>query len=201
MWLLTILLVLFVALIFIVIMNTSMKLALMITTLYNYETKKLFIPAALTVILWGALGVGCYNSINNTLDNDAIDILFSMMFEHSIITQYVPELIKILLSTFVIGTLLQSLTYYTVNINYQKLTGTIRFSFKEVIKKIYKKIFKKNLSGDKKSSLSEIKRGPKKLTFFRAILTSIISVILTVLVAYGLFVLGSYLSTKIINVL
>ena len=51
MWLITILLVLLIALILIVIMDTAMKLALMITTLYNYDTKKLFIPATLTVIL------------------------------------------------------------------------------------------------------------------------------------------------------
>ena len=41
MWLITILLVILIALVLIVIMDTAMKLALMITTLYNYETKKL----------------------------------------------------------------------------------------------------------------------------------------------------------------
>ena len=43
MWLLIALVAILVFLLLVVIMDTSMKLALMITTLYNYDTKKLFI--------------------------------------------------------------------------------------------------------------------------------------------------------------
>ena len=183
MWLITILLVILIALVLIVIMDTAMKLALMITTLYNYETKKLFIPATLTVFLWAILLVGCYNSINTSLEGNAIDIIFSMIFDNTLASEYSPILIKTLLSTFLIGTLLQSFTYYTVNINYQKVTGTVRFSFKKIIRNISKKIFKKDIfKKGNNSSLSEIQRGPKKLTFGRAIMTSIISVIITVIV-------------------
>ena len=57
MWLITALLAILIFLLLVVIMDTAMKLALMITTLYNYDTKKLFIPAVLTVILWGILYV------------------------------------------------------------------------------------------------------------------------------------------------
>ena len=88
MWFMAILLCILVGLILIVIMDTSMKLALMITTLYNYETKKLFIPATLTVILWTILFIGCFNSINVALNNNALDIIFTMIFEHSILDQY-----------------------------------------------------------------------------------------------------------------
>ena len=140
MWLITALLVILIFLLLVVIMDTSMKLALMITTLYNYDTKKLFIPAALTVILWALLLFGCFNSINANLNNNAIDILFAMVFDRTLIEGYQGILIKTLLSTFLIGTLLQSFTYYTVNINYQKITGTVRFSIKKIIKKIYLKI-------------------------------------------------------------
>ena len=130
MWLITVLLVIVIFLLLVVIMDTAMKLALMITTLYNYDTKKLFIPAALTVALWAILLFGCYNSINSSLDNNAVDILFAMIFDKEMISQYSGILLRSLLSTFLIGTLLQSFTYYTVNINYQKITGTVRFSFK-----------------------------------------------------------------------
>ena len=200
MWLITVLLVILIALVLIVIMDTSMKLALMITTLYNYETKKLFIPATLTVFLWAILLVGCYNSINTSLDGNAIDIIFSMIFDNTLISEYSPVLIKTLLSTFLIGTLLQSFTYYTVNINYQKVTGTVRFSFKKLIRNLCKKIFKKDIfKKENNSSLSEIQRGPKKLTFGRAIMTSIISVIITVIVCVVLFLIGNALSSKVIT--
>ena len=200
MWLITVLLVILIALVLIVIMDTSMKLALMITTLYNYETKKLFIPATLTVFLWAILLVGCFNSINTSLDGNAIDIIFSMIFDNTLISEYSPVLIKTLLSTFLIGTLLQSFTYYTVNINYQKVTGTVRFSLKKLIRNLCKKIFKKDIfKKESSSSLSEIQRGPKKLTFGRAIMTSIISVIITAIVCIVLFLIGNALSSKVIT--
>lgn len=200
MWLITVLLVILIALVLIVIMDTSMKLALMITTLYNYETKKLFIPATLTVFLWAILLVGCYNSINTSLDGNAIDIIFSMIFDNTLISEYSSVLIKTLLSTFLIGTLLQSFTYYTVNINYQKVTGTVRFSLKKLIRNLCKKIFKKDIfKKESSSSLSEIQRGPKKLTFGRAIMTSIISVIITAIVCIVLFLIGNALSSKVIT--
>ena len=200
MWLITVLLVILIALVLIVIMDTSMKLALMITTLYNYETKKLFIPATLTVFLWTILLVGCFNSINTSLDGNAIDIIFSMIFDNTLISEYSPVLIRTLLSTFLIGTLLQSFTYYTVNINYQKVTGTVRFSFKKLIRNLCKKIFKKDIfKKENNSSLSEIQRGPKKLTFGRAIMTSIISVIITAIVCIVLFLIGNALSSKVIT--
>ena len=42
MWLITALLVVVIFLLLVIIMDTAMKLALMITTLYNYDTKKTF---------------------------------------------------------------------------------------------------------------------------------------------------------------
>ena len=109
-------------------------------------------------------------------------------------------LIRTIVSTFLIGTLLQSLTYYTVNINYQKVTGTVRFSLKKLIKKLYFKIFKKDMTEKEQvSALSEVQRGPKKLTFVRAIITSIISVLLTFIICYVLFVIGTLLSNKVIT--
>ena len=200
MWLITALLVVVIFLLLVVIMDTAMKLALMITTLYNYDTKKLFIPAALTVALWAILLFGCYNSINSSLDNNAVDILFAMIFDKEMISQYSGILLRSLLSTFLIGTLLQSFTYYTVNINYQKITGTVRFSFKKLFRKLYKKIFKKDLSNNKNDALSEVQRGPKKLTFVRAIITSVISMLITIVLCYLLFMVGTLLSEKFINI-
>lgn len=203
MWLLIALVAILVFLLLVVIMDTSMKLALMITTLYNYDTKKLFIPAMLTVVLWTILLIGCFNTINTSLDNNAIDVIFSMIFDKTVIDGHQTVIIKALASAFLIGTILQSFTYYTVNINYQKLTGTVRFSFKKMINAIFKKIFKKELKSKKANgySLSEVEIGPKKLTFLRAIITSIISIIITVLVCISLFVIGTLLSDKVISIL
>lgn len=200
MWLITVLLVTVVFLLLVVIMDTAMKLALMITTLYNYDSKKLFIPATLTVALWTILLFGCYNSINSSLNNDAIDVLFAMIFDREVLAQYSGVLLRSLLSTFLIGTLLQSFTYYTVNINYQKITGTVRFSFKKIFRKLYKKIFKKDLSSSKNDALSEVQRGPKKLTFVRAIITSVISMLITVVLCYLLFMIGTLLSDNFMNI-
>ena len=200
MWLITVLLVIVIFLLLVVIMDTAMKLALMITTLYNYDSKKLFIPAALTVALWTILLFGCYNSINSSLNNDAIDVLFAMIFDREVLAQYSGVLLRSLLSTFLIGTLLQSFTYYTVNINYQKITGTVRFSLKKVFRKMYKKIFKRDFQNKGTDSLSEIQRGPKKLTFVRAIITSVISMLITIVLCYLLFMVGTLLSEKFINI-
>ena len=218
MWFITALLVILVFLLLVVIMDTSMKLALMITTLYNYDSKKLFIPACLTVIIWGLLIFACFRSINKSLDYNAVDMLFSMLFDKTIIEGYKGMFAKSLISTFLVGTVLQSFTYYSVNINYQKVTGTIRFSLKKLFKALIEKIFKKKnndvvdanasviskrrgrLSSNIKA-LAEVKREPKKLTFPRAILTSVISVLFTLLICYGLFKIGTLLSGKVMTII
>ena len=218
MWFITALLVILVFLLLVVIMDTSMKLALMITTLYNYDSKKLFIPACLTVIIWGLLILACFRTINKSLDYNAVDMLFSMLFDKTIIEGYKGMFARSIISTFLVGTVLQSFTYYSVNINYQKVTGTIRFSLKKLFKSIIEKIFKKKnndivdasasvvskrrgrLSSNIKA-LAEVKREPKKLTFPRAILTSVISVLFTLLICYGLFKIGTLLSGKVMNII
>ncbi len=200
MWLLIALVAILVFLLLVVIMDTSMKLALMITTLYNYDTKKLFIPAVLTVILWGILIFGCFNTITNALGDNAIDMIFSMIFDRTLIQGYESVFIKAFLSAFIVGTILQSFTYYTVNINYQVITGTVRFSVKKVAKKLFSKVFnKENTPKHSTSALSEVEIGPKKLTFPRAIITSVISVIITALVCIGLFFIGNMLSGKVLT--
>ena len=212
MWLITALLVILVFLLLVVIMDTSMKLALMITTLYNYDSKKLFIPACLSVIVWALLILACFNTINKSLDNNAVDMLFSMIFDRSLINGYVGVFVKALLSTFIVGTILQSFTYYSVNINYQKVGGTIRFSIKKLFKAIFSKIFKKNNIDEndtvgrrgKRSityALTEVEHEPKKLTFPRAILTSVISVLFTIVICYALFMIGTLLSDKVMDIL
>lgn len=220
MWFITALLVILVFLLLVVIMDTSMKLALMITTLYNYDSKKLFIPACLTVIIWGLLILACFRTINKSLDYNAVDMLFSMLFDKTIIEGYKGMFARSLISTFLVGTILQSFTYYSVNINYQKVTGTIRFSLKKLFRAIIEKVFKKKnkdtiamsdentqivrrkrrLSSDIKA-LAEVKREPKKLTFPRAILTSVISVLFTLLICYGLFKIGTLLSGKVMTII
>lgn len=220
MWFITALLVILVFLLLVVIMDTSMKLALMITTLYNYDSKKLFIPACLTVIIWGLLILACFRTINKSLDYNAVDMLFSMLFDKTIIEGYKGMFAKSLISTFLVGTILQSFTYYSVNINYQKVTGTIRFSLKKLFRAIIEKVFKKKnkdtiamsdentqivrrkrrLSSNIKA-LAEVKREPKKLTFPRAILTSVISVLFTLLICYGLFKIGTLLSGKVMTII
>lgn len=220
MWFITALLVILVFLLLVVIMDTSMKLALMITTLYNYDSKKLFIPACLTVIIWGLLILACFRSINKSLDYNAVDMLFSMLFDKTIIEGYKGMFARSIISTFLVGTVLQSFTYYSVNINYQKVTGTIRFSLKKLFKALIEKIFKKknnntinmddsNIQNHKRKgrlssnikALAEVKREPKKLTFPRAILTSVISVLFTLLICYGLFIIGTLLSGKVMNII
>ena len=218
MWFITALLVILVFLLLVVIMDTSMKLALMITTLYNYDSKKLFIPACLTVIIWGLLILACFRTINKSLDYNAVDMLFSMLFDKTIIEGYKGMFARSIISTFLVGTVLQSFTYYSVNINYQKVTGTIRFSLKKLFKAIIEKLFKKKnndvvdanasvvskrrgrLSSNIKA-LAEVKREPKKLTFPRAILTSVISVLFTLLICYGLFKIGTLLSGKVMTII
>ena len=218
MWFITALLVILVFLLLVVIMDTSMKLALMITTLYNYDSKKLFIPACLTVIIWGLLILACFRTINKSLDYNAVDMLFSMLFDKTIIEGYKGMFARSIISTFLVGTVLQSFTYYSVNINYQKVTGTIRFSLKKLFKALIEKIFKKKnndvvdanasviskrrgrLSSNIKA-LAEVKREPKKLTFPRAILTSVISVLFTLLICYGLFKIGTLLSGKVMTII
>ena len=190
MWLLSILLILFILLLLIVIVSTSMKIGLIITNRHNYESKLLILPSIFSIILWGIAIFIFYLSCKNTFINGLEDMLLTIIMTPSAIENKSKLLITGIVM-IVITVLLQSFTYYAINIDYKKIWGYIRFNIKRILK-----IKPKENIKSKKILLNE---EHFDVPIHIAIITSILSFIISALLVFGLFKLGIKLSDKIIS--
>ncbi|MDO4283492.1 MAG: hypothetical protein Q4D02_07630 [Clostridia bacterium] len=190
MWLLSVLLILFIFLIVLVIISTSMKIGLIITNRHNYDSKLLIIPAILSMILWGIALFILYLNCQNMFTNGLEDMLLTIIMAPSSI----ENKNKLLITAGIIVAItvfLQSFTYYAINIDYQKMWGYIRFKTKQILK-----IKTKENVKNKKILLNEEKFN---VPFHIAIITSILAFVISSLLVFGLYKLGIKLSQKIIS--
>lgn len=189
MWLLSTLLILLVFLIILVIISTSMKIGLIITNRHNYESKLLIIPSILTMILWLIALFTFYLIFKNTFSNGFEDMILTLVMTPSSIEDKSSLLIAGGLISF-IAVLLQSFTYYAINIDYGKIWGFIRFKIKQ-------KLNIKPKEGNNSNMLPSEERFD--VPFSTALITSILTFIITISLIFGLYKLGTKLSQKVMS--
>lgn len=189
MWILSMLLILFIFFIVLVIVSTSMKIGLIITNRHNYDSRLLIIPAILTMILWGIAIFTFYLLSKSIFTNGLEDMILTVIMTPSSIEHKTRIFITGGIIV-IITVLLQSLTYYSINIDYGKIWGFIRFRIKQILK-----IKPKENTKSKNIILNEEKFD---VPFYIAIITSILSFIISSLLIFGLYKIGISLSQKII---
>ncbi len=190
MWLLFVLLIFLVFLLVLVIISTSMKIGLIITNRHNYESRLLIIPSILTIIIWGIAIFIFYLLSKDLFKNGFEDMLLTIFMAPSSI-EFKKEILTNATIICFVTVLLQSFTYYAINIDYSRIFGYIRFKIKTLIN--YKEKNKKN--SQKISIYEERFNVPLHI----AVITSIFTFIFTCLIIFGLYKLGVTLSHKIIN--
>ncbi len=190
MWLLTTLLILLIFLIILVIISTSMKIGLIITNRHNYDSRKLIIPSILIMIIWMIAILTFYLIFKNTFSNGLEDMILTLVMTPSSITNK-KDLIIVGVILTIITILIQSFTYYAINIDYKKMFGYIRFKVKQ----------KLNIKPRKENNENNIVVNEEEFVvpFYIALITSILTSIISILIVFGLYNLGVKISTKIIQ--
>ena len=160
MWLLTTLLILLIFLIILVIISTSMKIGLIITNRHNYDSRKLIIPSILIMIIWMIAILTFYLIFKNTFSNGLEDMILTLVMTPSSITNK-KDLIIVGVILTIITILIQSFTYYAINIDYKKMFGYIRFKVKQKLMeenndlKVYRNVYQKLLLRTRRNPMND----------------------------------------------
>lgn len=186
---LTILLVLFIFLIALVIISTAIKIGLIITNRHNYDSKLLIIPSILSMILWSFAILTFYLNCENTFTEGIEDMILTIVMSPENIENK-SEILTNGAVILVITVILQSFTYYAINIDYKKIWGYIRFKIKQILKIKPKK---------EKNAGMILNEENFSVPFYIALLTSILTFAISILIIFGLYKLGIKLSEKIIE--
>ncbi len=183
-----ILLVLLAILISFVIISTIIKVVLFCIIRYDYDYKYLIVPSIITVIVWSAIVYAWNTAINRILNINILNVYFNSVLNWEQKELDVKGIIIITIICVVIGIVLQAISYYTVNINYRKISGNIRF----FLKKIFRIKFKDE-------NAIAIDTRPDTLYFGEAILSSLFAFSLIFFFILFFLSTGKILSTKIIS--
>lgn len=181
------LLVLLAVLIVYTMLSTIIKLSLYITTSESYEHSRLVIPVILSILIWALVGTLCAITIYNRTQTNVINEFFNIYLQKGNLMPLIKLVSQCAIIYYIIGILLQSITYYAVNIKLENLFSSIRFALKKLFR-IGKKKEQKNLT-----LFYEI----PGISIFRALFTSLLTTVMMTCFVVLLFAAGIHLSTKL----
>ena len=189
MFLFKLILILFIILIVIVIVSTAIKISLLITRRHNYNNQLLIIPSLLSITVWGLAFIFLYFMVLKITSQNLDQLLFTTLMDPTSVIQN-SKLILTCSITALVAILLQALTYYTININYEKIWGYIRFNIKQVLHIKFKKNIENNMAIPKENY---------HVPFYMAIIASFLTTTITFILIFLLYRLGYSVSNIILS--
>lgn len=187
-------------LIVITIITTIIKLSLMVTTKYKYETYILIVPSILFILLWGILFFLWFIMSDNYTNGGIVNLAFETVLNSNLnIHDYTPSLICLLICCMT-GIIIQPLIFLSVNIPY----GNIRVTLKKQLIKLKKWFITKILKKDLKPELMPtsdvmIKEKWVKLKYPNALISSIFSFAIIFFAVITLLFCSNIISKKILE--
>lgn len=184
-----ILITIFFVLIILVISSTIIKLALFLTNKYKYENYILILPSILSIISWLIAFTLLFITLSIMFKENFFNFIIDKILNHISITPYLPSILILTISFCIIGIILQTFSFLTVNIDYTKTNGKLRVSIKN--------LFKVQLN-KKNSTQLKVSENTEKLSLKAALLSSILTFSLIVFFSLLLFSIGKMISNKLI---
>lgn len=180
-------LVIFLAMLIIyTIISTVIKLSLYLTTRVKYENIRLLIPVILSLIIWAIIAFLCIFTTNKYLNTDVFNqIIETYVLKESLVGILKPTIIFVV-SYLIIGIILQSLAYFSVNIKFENCLSYIRYYLFKILK-----------ITPKQQPNNVIEKEPiESLTLNRSILASIFSTILIIFFVSMFVIIGLTIGNK-----
>ena len=125
---------LFIFLLVYTMISSVIKVSLYLTTKHSYSNIRLFIPTILTLLVTIILTILLLFSIQHFTNKNLYEILFEHILRLNGISSYFKTLLPLGFAYIVFLVLLQSLTYFCVNIDLIKIWNTIKFNIKKLFK-------------------------------------------------------------------
>lgn len=164
------------------IISSVTKILLRIFTKYDYESYYIFLPTFLIMGAWSLSFILWYIIITYFLNIDIIEVIISIIIKET----FIPNSFIITSLVFVfISLLLQSISLLTVNIDYKKMIGNTRFTFKKVLR-----------IRTRSNKHLVIKNDPEKIDFKTSVGISILTFIFINIAILMLLFVGYLLSLK-----
>jgi len=121
------LLILLGLLILFTIVSTIIKLALFLTTRVKYENMRLIVPFILSILIWTLIVFLLIITVNNYFNTNAFAKLLELYLQKQNMTPVLKPSIIFTIIYLMIGILLQSFTYFCVNIKLENLFSYTRY--------------------------------------------------------------------------
>ncbi len=182
------------------LVTTMIKLSLLVTTKYKYETYILIVPAILHIILWSGLIVLWFIISDRYTDGGILNIFMDYVFDISFdVSKFNFALICAIICCFV-GILLQSFVFLTVNIPYKNIRVKLNRIFFNIKKWFVEKILKKDLKPIS-MPISEIVIPEKwtPLKYINSLISSIFSFAVVFIIIIILVISSNFISNKVLN--
>ena len=187
-------------LIVITIITTIIKLSLMVTTKYKYETYILIVPSILFILLWGILFFLWFIMSDNYTNGGIVNLAFETVLNSNLnIHDYTPSLICLLICCMT-GIIIQPLIFLGVNIPYGNMRVTLKKQLIKLKKWFITKILKKDLKPElMPTSDVMIKEKWVKLKYPNALISSIFSFAIIFIAVITLLFCSNIISKKILE--
>lgn len=187
-------------LIVITIITTIIKLSLMVTTKYKYETYILIVPSVLFILLWGILFFLWFIMSDNYTNGGIVNLAFETVLNSNLnIHDYTPSLICLLICS-VAGIIIQPLIFLSVNIPYSTMRVKLKKQFIKLKKWFIEKLLKKDLKPElMPTNEVMIKEKWVKLKYQNALISSIFSFAVIFFTVIALLFFSNIISKKILE--
>lgn len=195
-----ILAVILLILILITISTTIIKVSLLVSTRFKYDTLPLIIPGILYIILWTLIAALWFITVNHFIPEGLISVLLDHMLKVSTSDLPYSILIASAICYSIVGIILQVFVFLTVNIPYEKIKMALKLWFKKLSKFIRVKVLKKDEKiGAMPVSAIYIPEKWVRLTFLNSLVSSIFCYSLTLFCICILLFIGNIASDKVLE--
>lgn len=166
------------------LISSILKYLLKIFNKYEYKNYCLFLPTFLAMGTWSLGFLMWYFTLTYLMNIDIIKIIISFIIKEPSISN---QVLIVSFIYWILCLLIQSFAFMTININYKKIIGNTRFTFKKLFK--IREITNKNLT---------LKDDPDKINPITAFFISILTFFIICIFVLILFFIGYLISRKLV---
>ena len=190
------LVILLVFLIIYTVISSIIRVSLYITTRVSYENMRITLPVILSLVTWTIIVSLYIFTVNKYIGKNVFSEIFDIYIVKGNLATITRPIIVFGIIYLLAGIILQSFTYFTVNVKLENLFSYIRY----YICKLFRPLKEKLKLKTKQKPENIISKEPvEELTLGRAFISSIISTLMIILFITILAIIGTTIANKFIS--
>ena len=190
------LVILLVFLIIYTVISSIIRVSLYITTRVSYENMRITLPVILSLVTWTLIVSLYIFTVNKYIGKNVFSEIFDIYIVKGSLATITRPIIVFGIIYLLAGIILQSFTYFTVNVKLENLFSYIRYYICKLFRPLKEKL---KLKTKQKPENIVSKEPIEELTLGRAFISSIISTLMIILFITILAVIGTTIANKFIS--